>query len=297
MLPVMAEPAPLRLVEGYGRAFAGNLTGGAAVSPVDSIDNAIDRDFSRTLAALGSMAARSRIHALHPARPGDEGAATGFAFAVFAHLAVSASQGLGGRRHPRPILWVQDRRARLEAGLPYGLGLARLGIDPAQLIIISTKTALEALSATEIALEAGGLGGGLDGVLAELPPNLPADMLALGKRLALRAERSATPCLLLHASAQTVPAPVATRWQIASRPAIAGQAWAPPIPAVDLALTKNRFGATGRWSALLKPAAFPGVASGVTHVCVTNLPASLSQPVDAVSVDRSCATSARTQAA
>ena len=240
----------------------------------------LDRDFSSTLTAIGGLQARARIHAIHPSRPGDECAATGFAFTLFAHLASLANGFQRSPRNPRPILWIQDRRACLESGLPYAHGMKRFGLDPGQLIIMSTRTALEALAATEIGLET----GGLDGVLAELPTNLPADMLALGKRLALRAERSFTPCLLLHASAAPVPAPVATRWQVSSSPSVAGRPWAQPMPVVDLKLVKNRFGSTGAWSAILSS---PTHLSEVSNVRVSDLPPSLSKPLDAIPSNRS----------
>lgn len=285
MLPSLANQSALRLIENRRHTPVAR-----GHDPSSLPDSNLDCDFSRTLAALGGSAARSRIHALHPTRPGDEGAATGFALTLFSHLAALSWTTRAGFRHPRPILWVQDRRARLESGVPYGLGLHIFGIDPAQLVIISTRTALDALAATEIGLET----GGLDGVLAELPPNLPADMLSLGKRLALRAERSSTPCFLLHASATSVPTPVATRWQIAGRAAVAVSVWGLPVPAVDLALIKNRFGPTGHWSAPLQPALH---TSGASDVCVSPLSPSLPQSLDALSVDRSHTATARSYAA
>lgn len=253
-------------------------------SPAPQPMSEIDRDYSRTLRAIGGLQARSRIHAIHPARPGDEAAANGFAFTLLAHLAALAAKAQRTSRQPRPILWVQDRRARLEAGVPYAHGIGVFGLEAAQLVIVSTKTALDALAATEIGLET----GGLDGVLAELPAHLPADMLALGKRLALRSERSGTPCLLLHASAAPVPAPVATRWQVASRPNLSVRDLGPRIPVVDVLLVKNRFGPTGHWSALLRPPCLSASAtSGVQDVCVSILSPALPRSVDAVSVDRS----------
>jgi hypothetical protein len=278
------EALPLRLIE--------NARAHASTQPSSQPKTEIDRDYSRTLLAIGGLQARSRIHALHPARPGDEAAANGFAFTLLAHLAALAAQAQRTPRQPRPILWVQDRRARLEAGVPYAHGIGAFGLAATQLVIISTKTALDALAATEIGLET----GGLDGVLAELPPNLPADMLALGKRLALRSERSGTPCLLLHASAAPVSAPVATRWQIASQPnpserdseRVSEHDWGPRIPVVDVVLVKNRFGPTGHWSALLRAPSFSASStSGVQDVCVSNLSPALPRTVDAVSADRS----------
>jgi hypothetical protein len=243
-----------------------------------------DADLSRTLAALGGDSARKRLHALHPARPGDEGAATGFAFTLLGTLLAPLVSGMPRARSAgqpalrRPILWVQDRTARAESGRPYGLGFAAFGVDPDQLVLVSTKGALEALAAVEIGLEIGGLAG----VLAELPPSLPADMLTLGKRLALRAERSMTPCLLLHAAQRAVPTPVATRWEIASLPAVPSEGWGAPVPVAAINLVKNRFGPTGRWSVPL------GVPSqGVPDVCVTSLAPPLPKSVAADVADRS----------
>jgi hypothetical protein len=162
------EPSSLRLIE--------NACVDGPTSPVLPPKNEIDRDYSRTLLAIGGLQARSRIHAVHPARPGDEAAANGFAFTLLAHLAALAAKAQRTPRQPRPILWVQDRRARLEAGMPYAHGISAFGLEATQLVIVSTKTALDALAATEIGLET----GGLDGVLAELPPQLPADMQTLG---------------------------------------------------------------------------------------------------------------------
>lgn len=275
----LIEPPSLERVAGSKRLREG-MRGAFKADDDASRPEDVDRDFSRTLKALGGLAARARLHALHPARPGDEAAATGFAFTLFARLAGLASAQQQGVRQRRPILWVQDRRARLEAGLPYAPGLRPFGLEPEQIVIVATTTVFDALAATEIGLET----GGLEGVLSELPSNLPADMLALGKRLALRAERSATPCLLLHASAAPVPAPVSTRWQIASREGLAGRPWSRPLSAVDLTLVKNRFGATGRWSVALD---LTSCSTGVSHARAPALSAPLPEPVDAVSVHRS----------
>jgi protein ImuA len=206
------------------------------------------------LALLGADAARGRLHAVHPTRPGDEGAATGFALALLQTLARTQT------REPRPILWIQNRAGLLEAGMPYGPGLMQFGIDPHRIVIATLDTAQEALTATEMGLSLTGLAG----VITELPGKLPAAMLKLGQRLALRAEATATACFLLHASATAVQMPVATRWRVAARmltmPAQISPI-SPPVlspmreyhlrsrkhracssPALALDLVKNRFG-------------------------------------------------------
>jgi protein ImuA len=264
------------------RLLAGEATIGAAPLRELSSELPFDTDFSRTIAALGGAAALSRLHALHPARPGDEGAVAGFACTVLGVLGRAAVGGnVAIRTGARPILWVQERSAAFEAGRPYGPGLEAFGLHPSQLVLVMAKGALEALAAVEIGLEIGGLAG----VLAELPSHLPADMLALGKRLALRAERSATPCLLLHASAHFIPAPVATRWQIASLPAVPDRPWGVPVARADLALVKNRFGATGRWSV---PLAAPSPSLGVAFDGQSaRLSTPFSEPLAAPVADRS----------
>lgn len=281
-----------RLLAGESQLLAEEKRGVSSASDQGSTPpSPFDADLSRTFQALGGVAARRRLHALHPVRPGDEGAMTGFAFTLLGGLAGSLPDCPVAPS--RPILWIQDRTARAESGRPYGLGFAEFGFDHAQLVFVSTKGALDALAAIEMGLEIGGLAG----VLAELPPSLPADMLTLGKRLALRAERSATPCFLLHASARSVPAPVATRWQIASLPAVPDGAWGASVPVAELTLIKNRFGPTGRWSVPLVGASSLCAFQGVSDVRVASLSPSLSQSVDANASDRSRSASARHQAA
>ncbi len=285
----IAPRSALRLLTGDGK----NTPSPALQSAAEVL--AHDADWSRTLAMLGGDAARKRLHALHPARFGDEGAVTGFAFTLLGHWARFRRED---RSPLRPILWVQDRTARAESGWPYGLGLAAFGIDPAQLVLVSTKGALDALAAAEMGLEM----GALEGVLVELPPSLPAGMLALGKRLALRAERSLTPCLLLHASQRAVPAPVATRWEITSLPAVSADNWGAPVPAAALHLVKNRFGPTGRWSVPLDLPVSMSASSqrvpsqGASDVCVPHLAPPLPQSVAADAADRPCPQSKATAA-
>jgi protein ImuA len=186
--------------------------------------------------ALGGRSARNMLHAIHPARIGHEAAACGVALGVILSLA---------ERPDQPVLWVQEHGAMREAGRPYGPGLMGLGLAPERLIVVSVKGGMDVLAAAEMGLEEPGLAG----VLAELPARLPADMLKLGKRLALRAEAQRTPCLLLHSTPEPVETPVASRWTVASRAPQQGRALFPDLtPAFDVQLTKNRFGPLGRWA-------------------------------------------------
>lgn len=213
--------------------------------------------------ALGGLAARRRLHALHPARPGQEAAAAGFGLALVQALEALEAERQG-RALRRPILWVVPGRTARECGRPYGPGLIELGLSPDRLIVVAVDKAMDAFAAAEMGLEERGLAG----VLVDLPARLPADLLRLGKRLSLRAETQATPCLLLHATPEPIEAPIASRWLVASRPV--AQSPAPDFSiAFDLTLTKNRTGATGRFAVAWRP-----MLSGSSDHAFTFLPLS-----------------------
>lgn len=235
-------------------------------------------------APVSRASARMHLHALHPAAPGQETAATGFALALIATLM---------RRARAPVLWVQDARAATEVGVPYGLGFSAFGLAPEQIIVAAVAGADAVLAAAEMGLDEAGLAG----VIAELPPRLPADMLKRGKRLSLRCERRQVPCFLLHATAAPVEAPVATRWRVASRrlPATATPRDAAPdfTTAFDATLDKNRFGALGSWSlAWRTPVHLLSTASAGDDHVASSLTAFRFEPVETAAPARALAADA-----
>lgn len=190
-------------------------------------------------AAGGEAAIRRRLHALHPATPGQEAAVSAFALALLAGITPNGAA---------PLLWIQERGAASEAGHPYGPGLPAFRFAAENLVIVQTKGAIESLAAAEMGLEEPGLAG----VMVELPARLPPDMLKLTKRLSLRAEARAVPCLMLHATPTPTDTCAATRWQVATRPperkASAGIMLPDWSLTLDLVLDRNRFGPLGRWA-------------------------------------------------
>ena len=121
-------------------------------------------------------------------------------------LALTLGRGDG----TRPLLMVLAARAASEHGLPYGPGLAQLGLDPGRLIIVTANRAADALWAIEEGLRSRTLGAviaSLDGVAM-----LPA------RRLVLAAAEGATPCLALTGSSRAGISVAHTRWRIASLP-------------------------------------------------------------------------------
>lgn len=217
-----------------------------AVPAAVTMRDAVPAAFSCPIvaAAGGEVAVRRRLHAIHPASPGQEAAATAFALALLAGVAPDRAASL---------LWVQERGAAAEAGRPYAPGLAPYAFAPETLVIARTKGALETLTAAEMGLEESGLAG----VLVELPARLPPDMLKLTKRLSLRAEARAIPCLMLHATPVPADTSAATRWMVASRLPerrfLGGLSLPDWSLMLDLVLDRNRFGPLGRWAVRWQP--------------------------------------------
>lgn len=111
----------------------------------------------------------------------------------------------------RPILWISPRQAVREHGLPFGPGLLDWGIAPEHMILITPKTAQDALWTAEEGLKSGCLAG----VIVE---NQDMDLTA-SRRLRLAAKEGSCPCMAISTAADpkamTVPGADA-RWQILS---------------------------------------------------------------------------------
>lgn len=172
--------------------------------------------------ALGGGLKRGAFHALRPAKPGEEPAATGFALACALRLAGE-----------RPLLWVRQAMAEREYGLPYGPGLAGFGLDPARLVCVEAADARAVLKAAEEALHCKALGA----VLIE-PWGAPkaVDLVAL-RRLVLAAEGSGVSALFLRSGGAHLPDPGATRWAVASHPS--HSAFGPGLPAFRVTLERG----------------------------------------------------------
>jgi protein ImuA len=184
----------------------------------------------------GLLAGGLRRDALHEIRSSlsrDSGAATGFAAAILARLAAVDS---------KPILWIVEAASADEAGVLYGRGLERLGVDPKRLIVVRVTRPIEALWVAEEGLACRGLAA----VLAEIKGAPRLLDLTATRRLALRA-RSGVMGLLLRQTDETEPSAATTRWRVEPLPATALDHYAAGIghPAWRLILERNRRGTTG----------------------------------------------------
>jgi protein ImuA len=162
---------------------------------------------------------------------GDRPAAFGFLFTLTA-LGLEARAG--------PAVFVASRRALADFGVPYGHGIAQLGLEVGRLILIETRTDKDALWALEetlrsraVATVACAIAGGLD--------------LTSSRRLNLAAASQRTPLVLLRGAKAAGTSAAATRWRIAAAPAARDRFGALAHRRWLVALERCRNGRPGEW--------------------------------------------------
>lgn len=166
------------------------------------------------------------LHELWAPRPSDHAAATAWAL----------SAAPGADKTDRPILWVTNRLILREQGLPYGPGLAALGLDPARLILVRTADHPSSLWALEEGIKSGAFAaivgevGGID--------------LASSRRLSLAAQAQDGLCLLIVRSETEPQSAAYSRWRVAAdaSPPTAFDAKAPGPARLAAGLCKHRGG-------------------------------------------------------
>ena len=158
----------------------------------------------------------------------------------------AAATGFVLARLPRsdaPILWVQDRLSRQEAGRPSlaGIGTAR------PIIMVHLSRAADVLWALEDGLRCRALGA----VIGEIWGDPPALDFTATKRLALRAEAGQVPCWLIRRAASPDLSAARDRWRIGSVPSAPHpyDAQAPGAPRWALDLFRSRRVKPGQWVA------------------------------------------------
>ncbi|MEH3061492.1 MAG: ImuA protein [Methylobacterium radiotolerans] len=167
-------------------------------------------------------------HEIAPAEPADAIAALGFALALCARqLAREPGEALIAAAPGEP--------------LPYGHGLAGLGLDPGRLLLLEAGSDAEVFRALEAALHARALTA-LIGLLRDGLPLKP------GRRLQLAAEGPAPPLLLiLRPASAGLPNGAATRWRIAAAPAARDRFGTLDRPRWRARLERCRNGRGGDW--------------------------------------------------
>jgi protein ImuA len=181
---------------------------------------------------LGGGFLRAAVHEIFAREAADAGAAAGFT----AGLAARATAD--GRR----VIWVRQGFCVAETGALHAPGLAALGLDPRLLVVVTGPDAACVLQAGAEALRCPALGA----VVIE-PWGDPRSLdLTASRRLALAAEQSGVPALLLRIAAMPRPSAAATRWSVAAAPSRPLLANTPGHPAFDITLLRHRSGLEGR---------------------------------------------------
>ncbi|KLE35648.1 hypothetical protein AAW00_04390 [Aurantiacibacter luteus] len=206
------------------------------------------------LASAGALAPRwqpGAAHALHAEvfAPATEGSGAGLALALArdglrtAARAAGAGAGMGAEAEEKPVLWVQDKRARRLAGTPYRPGLPRWLAH--RLIHVAADKPEDAL----FALEEGVRCRDLACVIGELAGNPKALDFTASRRLTLAAERHGVPLVMVRLDAEAELSSARMRWRARAAPS-APPLWntaAPGRPAWHAELFRARGHIPGEW--------------------------------------------------
>jgi protein ImuA len=141
----------------------------------------------------------------------------------------------------KPLLWVQERMAILEAGRIHPPGIGSF-----DLIHVTARDARSALWAMEEGLRCAALAG----VIGELWGDPASLDFTATRRLAVASERSGVPAWLVRLGGASNLSGARMRWRIASWPSLAHpfDPRAPGAPAWDAELFRARGHPPGRWS-------------------------------------------------
>ena len=183
------------------------------------------------------LRARNHADAMHDATLAEvfaetatDGAVAGF---VCAHLHGAT----------KPVLWVQDRVSRKEAGRPYLAGLPK-GLE---VIHVDANRPRDVLWAMEEGLRC----TGLSAVLGEIWGDPAVLDFTATKRLALRAEARGLPAFLIRRAGEANLSAARLRWRISSLPSQTNpyDSRAPGLPLWRADLFRARWRAPGKWVA------------------------------------------------
>lgn len=210
----------MRIIPSLMRASAKPVEAGRRPFGVASLD-----------AVLGGGLVRGCVHEVYAAQSDDLASAAGFAVGV----------AMGMNDPGAPILWLRIQRATRFGGVVQAHGWAELGGAPGNGLVSVVSDATALLRAGVDALRCTALGT----VIVEGWGAMPELDLTASRRLALAAEKSGVPLLLLRHDTTPVPSAAQTRWQVAAAPSHALPSNAPGGPTFDVTLLRQRSGPCG----------------------------------------------------
>ncbi len=149
----------------------------------------------------------------------------------------SADEGAKGEAPRAGLLWLR----RASDGVPYGPGLADMGLDPGEITILQLADERAMLRAALDAVRAGAVGA----VMLESVGRQKLLDLTATRRLVLAAAETNTVVLLVRAGDKPGLSAAHSRWAVRSAPSRPLAADAPGFPVFDLTLLRQRGGRDG----------------------------------------------------
>lgn len=184
-------------------------------------------------ASLGGGMAYGRVHEVYAADAADAAAAAGFAMAL--------TTGMTDRCDNGTVLWLRSGRRGGPASILQANGWADMGGKPGDGLLGIVPDTLALLRTAVDALRCAALG---TVVVEGWGPMRELDLTA-SRCLALAAERSGVPLILVRIDAAPVPSAAQTRWQVAAAPSHPLPGHAPGVPVFDITLLRQRAGPCG----------------------------------------------------
>jgi protein ImuA len=180
---------------------------------------------------IGGGLAQRALHEVFAASVEDASAAAAFAV-------MTAMRGCPAGH---PMLWVREARCGRRGGHLHAAGLAELGFDPGDLVLVEATDTLAVLRAGADIVKCGQVGA----VVIEPWGKAPLLDLTASRRLSMAAAVSGVLTLVLRVDAEPMPSAAQTRWQVAAAPSSPLAAGAPGHPAFNIALLRHRGGIAG----------------------------------------------------
>lgn len=195
-------------------------------------------------------------------------------FAEAGRHGTAASGFIAGLAHRaaehRPLVWVRQDFTDIESGALSMHGLAELGLDPRNVVMIRAADAESALRVAADAIACDALGC----VVLDVWGEVRALDLVASRKLTLAARASGVTGLISRIAATPSASTAETRWIVRAAHSPPGvEAWGAPM--CEAQLVRNRHGPTGQW-----------IMEWNCDECQFNEPSTYSQPVAAAPADR-----------
>lgn len=142
-------------------------------------------------------------------------------------------------RLPRPcIFWISGDKERQASGRLYPPGLAEMGGDPANMLMVQAADLRDALRAAADSIRSKAAGA----VILEAQGNAKLIDLTSTRRLSLAAAEAGVLALLVRGDSVPMPSAATTRWQVRSAPSQPLPGNAPGLATFDIDLLRHRGG-------------------------------------------------------